>query len=59
LIKSNDEIYLSSGICYFEGGEENGLERIIVNYKIGGVERNKRKVGSYIKASLAKLYLIT
>jgi len=59
LIKSNDKIYLSSGICYFEGGKENGLDRIIINCKISVIKRNERKVGFYIGASLAKLNLIT
>ena len=47
MIKSNDKIYLSSGICYFKGKKKNGLDKSIINYKIGGVERNKRKVSSY------------
>jgi len=59
LIKSNDKIYLSSGICHFEGGKENELDRIIINCKIGGIERNKRKVGFYTKAGLIKPHPIT
>jgi len=59
LIKSNDKTYLSSGICHFEGGEKNGLDRIIVNYRIGVIERNRRKVGSYTEAGLAEPHPIT
>ena len=59
MIKSNDKIYLSSGICYFKSREKNGLDRIIVNYKIGGVKRNGKKVSSYIEAGSAKPHPIT
>jgi len=59
LIKSNDKIYLSNGIYHFKGRKENGLDRIIVNYKIGGVERNGRKVGSYTEAGSAEPHPIT
>ena len=45
---------MSSGICYFEGGKENGLDRIIVNYKISDVKRNGKKVGSYTEAGSTK-----
>tara|TARA_R110002060_G_scaffold4889_8_gene7631 strand:- start:1488 stop:1667 length:180 start_codon:yes stop_codon:yes gene_type:complete len=59
LIKSNDKIYLSNEIYHFKGKEENGLDRIIVNCKIGDVKRNGRKVGSYIEAGSAEPHPIT
>ena len=59
MIKSNDKIYLSNEIYHFKGKEENGLDRIIVNYKIGGVKRNGKKVSSYIEAGSAKPHPIT